>query len=69
MFAFEMVGISIAMGPAWAWIDRGIEYPVMLGLVAVYLAARGGGRWSVDSSSSTAAPTQAQLGKRPGITS
>ena len=49
VFAFEMVGISIAMGPAWAWIDRGIEYPVMLGLVAVYLTARGGGPWSVDS--------------------
>lgn len=49
VFAFEMVGISIAMGPAWAWIDRGIEYPVMLGLVAVYLTARGGGRWSADA--------------------
>ncbi len=49
VFAFEMVGISIAMGPAWAWIDRGIEYPVMLGLVAVYLTARGCGPWSVDS--------------------
>jgi putative oxidoreductase len=49
MFALEMVGISIAMGPAWAWIDHGIEYPVMLGLVAVYLAARGGGRWSADA--------------------
>ena len=49
VFAFEMVGISIAMGPAWAWIDRGIEYPVMLGLVAAYLTARGGGPWSVDS--------------------
>ena len=49
VFAIEMVGISIAMGPAWAWIDRGIEYPVMLGLVAVYLAARGGGRWSADA--------------------
>jgi putative oxidoreductase len=44
-----MVGISIAMGPAWAWIDRGIEYPMMLGLVAVYLTARGGGRWSADA--------------------
>ena len=49
LFAFEMSGISFAMGPAWAWIDRGIEYPVTLGLVAVYLAARGAGTWSVDS--------------------
>jgi putative oxidoreductase len=30
------------MGPAWPWIDRGIEYPVMLGVVAGYLAVRGG---------------------------
>ena len=49
VLAFEMVGISIAMGPAWAWIDRGIEYPVMLGLAAVCLTARGGGPWVVDS--------------------
>ena len=48
-FAIEMVGISIAMGPTWVWIDRGIEYPVMLGLVAGYLAVRGGGGWSADA--------------------
>ena len=48
-FAVEMVGISIAMGPGWVWTERGIEYPVMLGLAAVYLTARGGGRWSVDA--------------------
>ena len=47
-FVFEMVGIACAMGPAWAWIDRGIEYPAMLGVVAVFLSAGGGGRGSVD---------------------
>ncbi len=48
-FLAEMIGIAFAMGPAWAWIDRGIEYPAMLGVVAGYLAARGGGGWSVDA--------------------
>lgn len=46
--ALEMVGISYALGPAWPWIDRGIEFPVLMGFLALYMAARGGGRYSVD---------------------
>lgn len=44
----EMVGISMALGPTWPWTDRGIEYPVLMSLLALYVAARGGGRYAVD---------------------
>jgi putative oxidoreductase len=43
-----MVFISIALGPTWPWIDRGIEYPVMLGFVALFISFRGGGPFSLD---------------------
>ncbi len=45
----EMIAISYAMGPTWPWIDRGIEYPVLLGLAALYVMLRGGGAYSLDS--------------------
>lgn len=48
IIAIEMVGISYALGPTWPWIDRGIEFPVLMGFLALYMAARGGGRFSVD---------------------
>lgn len=44
----EMIGICLALGPTWPWIDRGIEYPVLMALLALYLAARGGGGFSLD---------------------
>lgn len=46
--AVEMIGISYALGPTWPWIDRGIEYPVLMFFLAAYMAAHGGGRWSLD---------------------
>ncbi|MEA5672378.1 DoxX family protein [Pseudomonas sp. MH2] len=46
--AAEMVGISYALGPTWPWVDRGIEYPVILGSLALYVAIRGGGRFALD---------------------
>lgn len=46
--AMEMVGISIALGPTWPWVDRGIEYPVLMGFLALYMAVRGGGGFSMD---------------------
>lgn len=46
--AVEMIGISYALGPTWPWIDRGIEYPVLMLFLAAYIAAHGGGRWSLD---------------------
>jgi len=48
LMALEMAAISYALGPTWPWIDRGIEYPVLMGFLALYMAARGGGAWSLD---------------------
>ena len=48
LMTVEMIAISYAMGPTWPWIDRGIEYPVLLGLVALYFAIRGAGAYSLD---------------------
>ncbi len=49
IFVVEMVAISVALGPTWPWIDRGIEYPVLMGFLALYIVARGGGIYAVDS--------------------
>lgn len=46
--ALEMVAISYALGPTWPWIDRGIEFPVLMGFLALYIVARGGGPYSLD---------------------
>jgi putative oxidoreductase len=48
MLAIQMLFISIALGPTWPWIDRGIEYPVMLGFTALLIAIQGGGPVSAD---------------------
>ncbi|MCC5810992.1 MAG: DoxX family protein [Ectothiorhodospiraceae bacterium] len=48
MFTVQMIVICFAIGPTYPWIDRGIEYPIMLGFVSLLLAVRGGGRYSVD---------------------
>lgn len=48
MLAIQMLFISIALGPTWPWIDRGIEYPVMLGFTALLIAMQGGGPLSID---------------------
>ncbi|AFT71052.1 DoxX family protein [Alloalcanivorax dieselolei B5] len=49
LVVLQMVGISYALGPAWPWIDRGIEYPVLMGFLALYMVARGGGAYALDS--------------------
>jgi putative oxidoreductase len=48
MLAVQMAAICLALGPTYPWIDRGIEYPLLLGVVALAIAMRGGGPWSVD---------------------
>ena len=48
VFAVQMLVICFAIGPTYPWIDRGIEYPIMLGFVSLLFAVRGGGRYSVD---------------------
>ncbi|WP_315761682.1 DoxX family protein [Sphingomonas sp. Y38-1Y] len=47
-FAIQMVFICLAMGPTYPWIDRGIEYPIILGLVGVAIAMRGSGPAAID---------------------
>lgn len=48
VFALEMVGICLALGPTYPWIDRGIEYPIILGLIGLMIAARGPGSLVLD---------------------
>lgn len=45
----EMAGICVALGPTWVWIDRGIEFPVLMLVLAAYMALKGGGRLSIDA--------------------
>lgn len=44
----QMIGICYALGPTWPWIDRGIEYPALMAFLALYIAVRGSGSFSVD---------------------
>lgn len=48
MVAVEMAAICYVMGPTWAWLDRGIEYPLLMGFLALHISFRGGGRYSLD---------------------
>jgi putative oxidoreductase len=48
MVAVQMAMICLIHYPKWAWIDRGMEYPFLMGLVALHIAFRGGGRFSLD---------------------
>lgn len=48
MLAVQMAVICLALGPTYPWIDRGIEYPLILGFLALLISLHGGGPWSVD---------------------
>jgi putative oxidoreductase len=48
MLGVQMLLISIALGPTYPWIDRGVEYPLMLGFIALMISFHGGGPYSVD---------------------
>ena len=48
MLAVQMAVICLALGPTYPWIDRGVEYPLILGFIALWIALQGGGRWSAD---------------------
>ena len=48
MLAVQMAVISVALGPTYPWIDRGIEYPLILGFLALMISIHGGGPYSVD---------------------
>ncbi|HXT06179.1 MAG TPA: DoxX family protein [Roseiarcus sp.] len=45
----EMAVISFAvLYPNWSWGRRGMEYALFMGIVALAIFFRGGGRWSLD---------------------
>lgn len=46
--AIEMAMICVVFWPTWAWLDRGMEYAFFMGLVALHIAMRGGGLYSID---------------------
>jgi putative oxidoreductase len=48
MLAIQMAFICIALGSTYPWIDRGFEYPLILGFVALLISIHGGGPWSAD---------------------
>ncbi|MBM0106620.1 DoxX family protein [Steroidobacter sp. S1-65] len=48
LLAIQMVFICIALGPTYPWIDRGIEYPIMLGFVALLIATHGAVACAID---------------------
>jgi putative oxidoreductase len=48
MLAIQMAFICFALGPTYPWIDRGIEYPLMLGFIALLISMHGSVAWSVD---------------------
>lgn len=48
LIALQMVGICMALGPTWPWIDRGIEFPFLMGFLALYIGVRGSGRFALD---------------------
>ena len=48
MLAIQMLFICVALGPAYPWIDRGFEYPLILGFVALLIAIHGSGAPSID---------------------
>jgi putative oxidoreductase len=50
LIALQMAGICIALGPTWPWIDRGIEFPFLMGFLALYIGVRGSGRFALDRS-------------------
>jgi putative oxidoreductase len=48
-FVIEMLVISFAvLWPVWSWGRRGMEYALLMGIVALAILLRGGGRYSVD---------------------
>jgi len=45
----EMAVISFAvLYPSWSWGKHGMEYALFMGIVALAIFLRGGGRWSLD---------------------
>ena len=48
MIAVEMAVICLIDYPSFNWLERGMEYALLMGLVALHISMRGGGPFSVD---------------------
>ncbi|KAA6123175.1 DoxX family protein [Cupriavidus cauae] len=49
LMTVQMIAICYIHRQHFAWIDRGMEYLLVLLAVVLLIAARGGGAWSVDA--------------------
>ncbi|MFC3077804.1 DoxX family protein [Phenylobacterium terrae] len=49
MLAVQMAAICLALGPTYPWIDRGVEYPIILGFIALLVSMHGALAWGVDT--------------------
>mgnify|MGYP001354239495 CR=1 FL=1 len=48
MLAVQMAAICMALGPTYPWIERGIEYPIILGFIALLISMHGAVAFSID---------------------
>jgi putative oxidoreductase len=48
LFVIQMAVICYVLAPNWVWDKHGMEYPVMLGFVALYIGLTGAGPLSLD---------------------
>ncbi|OLF56474.1 DoxX family protein [Pseudomonas chlororaphis] len=48
MMGVQMLTIAGLLGPTWPWIDQGMEYPLLLAFLSLYILFRGAGRYSLD---------------------
>lgn len=49
MLSIQMLFICFALWPTYPWIDRGIEYPLLLGFIGLLISIHGGGAYSADA--------------------
>ena len=48
MIAVEMAVICLVHFPVFNWLERGMEYALLMGFVALHISMRGGGTFSID---------------------
>ncbi|PWC34498.1 DoxX family protein [Azospirillum sp. TSO35-2] len=48
MIAVEMAAICFVLAPTWIWFQTGMEYPLLMGFLALYISFKGGSRYSLD---------------------
>jgi len=59
LMVIELAVACYVHAPVFAWTDRGMEMPLLMGVVALYFALRGGGPFSVDERLGWEGPVQA----------